>query len=223
MKTPIVTFFADVDGRTYYSDHAKRFIKNCRDLDMPFIVRELQSRGDYRLNCLSKPRFLFDMIKEINIPFVWMDVDSLMHKQLTVFDDLAPNCDLAFAFPKIPTKDDPSMALPKASPIFINNTGAAIQFLWDWVQAAEEVKNRGIPVFDHEVLINLFLSRLGKIRIGCLPMSYCVWPGEEYQGEKCITMGLADTESKQNTLRQLGFSDDAIQTQSIGNKFTEIK
>jgi len=43
MKTPLVTFFADIDRRTYYIDHAKRFIKNCKDLNMPFIVRQLQS------------------------------------------------------------------------------------------------------------------------------------------------------------------------------------
>lgn len=223
MKTPLVTFFADIDGRTYYSDHAKRFIKNCRDLDMPFLVRELQSRGDYRLNCLSKPRFLYDMIREINTPFVWMDVDSIMHKQLNIFDDIGPNCDLAFAFPKIPSKEDPSMALPKASPIFINNTAAAIQFLWDWVQAAEEIKAKNIPVFDHEILINNFLKYMGKIRIGCLPMAYCVWPGGEYDGEKCITMGLADSESKQTTLKKLGFDDQAIAYQSIGNKLEEAK
>jgi hypothetical protein len=219
MKIPLVTFFADIDGRTYYSDHAKRFIKNCRDLDMPFLVRELQSRGDYRLNCLSKPRFLYDMIREINTPFVWMDVDSIMHKQLNIFDDIGPNCDLAFAFPKIPSKEDPSMALPKASPIFINNTAAAIQFLWDWVQAAEEIKTKNIPVFDHEILVNNFLKYMGKIRIGCLPMAYCVWPGGEYDGEKYITMGLADSESKQTTLKKLGFDDNAIAYQSVGNKF----
>ena len=223
MKTPLVTFFADIDGRTYYSDHAKRFIKNCRDLDMPFLVRELQSRGDYRLNCLSKPRFLYDMIREINTPFVWMDVDSIIHKQLNIFDDIGPNCDLAFAFPKIPSKEDPSMALPKASPIFINNTAAAIQFLWDWVQAAEEIKAKNIPVFDHEILINNFLKYMGKIRIGCLPMAYCVWPGGEYDGEKYITMGLADSESKQTTLKKLGFDDQAIAYQSIGNKLEEAK
>jgi len=223
MKTPLVTFFADIDGRTYYSDHAKRFIKNCRDLNMPFIVRELQTKGDYRLNCLSKPRFLYDMIKEINIPFVWMDVDSIMHKQLIVFDDLAANCDIAFAFPKVPTKEDQSIALPKASPIFINNTAASINFLWEWVQAAEEVKKKEIPVFDHEALVGIFIRKMGKIRYGCLPIGYCMWPGEEIQGEKYITMGLADGESKEKTLKQLGFDEKEIERQTVGNKLTEIK
>ena len=96
MKTTLVSFFADIDGRTYYSDHAKRFIKNCRDLEIPFIVRELQSKGDYRANCLSKPRFIYEMMKEINVPFVWMDIDTIIHKTLNVFDELAPNCDIAF-------------------------------------------------------------------------------------------------------------------------------
>jgi hypothetical protein len=223
MKTPLVTFFADVDGRTYYSDHAKRFIKNCRDLDMPFILRELKSKGDYRMNCLSKPKFILDMMMEINVPFVWMDVDSIMHKQLNVFDDLVPNCDIGMAFPKIPTKDDPSIALPKASPIFINNTAAAIQFVRDWVDMADQVKKQGTPIFDHEILVQLFLNNIKKLRIGCLPVGFCVWPGTEIQGEKIITMGLADTPSKEKTLKELGFNEDAISKQMLGNKFVEIK
>ena len=223
MKTPLVTFFADIDGKTYYSDHAKRFIKNCRDLNIPFIVRELKSKDDYRLNCLSKPRFLYDMIKELNSPFVWIDVDSIIHQQMNILDDLAARCDLAFAFPKIPTKEDPTMALPKASPIFINNTAVAIDFLWSWVQAAEDVKNKNIPVFDHEILITVFTNKMKGMRIGCLPSGYCIWPGTEYEGEKYITMGLADSDSKQDTLKKLGFSDEAIEYQSVGNKFMEMQ
>ena len=221
MKTPLVSFFADIDGRTYYSDHAKRFIKNCKDLNIPFIIRELQSKGDYRSNCLSKPRFIYEMAREINIPFVWMDIDTIIHKSLDVFDDLAPNCDLGFAFPKIPTADDPSMALPKASPIFVNNTAASIEFLYEWMKLSEQVKNQDVKLFDHEVLVSLFIKNIKKIRVGCLPKSYCIWPGEEYEGEKYITMGLADSESKQQTLKQMGFDDSSIEYQSIGNKFLE--
>jgi hypothetical protein len=161
-------------------------------------------------------------MKEINIPFVWMDVDSIMHKQLNIFDELAKDCDLAFAFPKVPSKEDPSMALPKASPIFINNTAAAISFLWEWVEASEQILKTDVPVFDHEILVNLFITKLQKIRIGCLPGGYCIWPGTEFVGEKYITMGLADGESKENTLKKLGFDDNMIKYQSVGNKFIEM-
>lgn len=222
MKTPIVSFFADVDGKTYYSDHARRFIKNCRDLDMPFIVKELQSKGDYRSNCLSKPRFILQMVKEINVPFVWMDIDSIMHKQLAIFDELTPSCDIGMAFPKVPTKEDQSISLPKASPIFVNNTAACIQFLQEWVDMAEEVKKQGTPIFDHEILASLFIKYLKKIRIACLPVNYCVWPGTEIEGEKMITMGLADMPSKEEKLKELGFNEEAIKYQSVGNKFIEI-
>jgi hypothetical protein len=223
MKTPLVTFFADIENRTYYSDHAKRFVKNCKDLNMPFIVRELQNKGDYRMNCLSKPKFLYEMIKEINVPFVWMDVDSIMHKQLTVFDDLAPNCDIGLAFTKLPNNGDKSISLPKASPIFINNTSAAIQFLWEWVQAANEAKVKNTPVFDHEILASLFVHNISKLRFGCLPPSYCIWPGENIDGEKHITMGIADGTSKEETLKRMGFDDWAIKYQTVGNKFVEMQ
>ena len=222
MKTPLVSFFADVDDKPYYSDHAKRFIKNCRDLGIPSIVRELQSKGNYRLNCLSKPRFIMQMMQEINSPFVWMDIDSIIHKPLNVFDDLVASCDIAFAFPKVPTKEDNSMSLPKASPIFVNNTAAGKEFVYKWVSAADQILKSDIPVFDHEILVKVFLSELKKTRLGCLPMGYCVWPGEKYDGEKYITMGLADVESKQENLKHFGFDEKEIQRQSPGNKFIEV-
>lgn len=223
MKTPLVTFFSDIDNRTYYSDHAKRFVKNCKDLNIPFIVRELQSKGDYRLNCLSKPKFILEMMKEINIPFVWIDVDTIIHQQLNVFDDLSANCDIGMAFEKIPTDKDPSISLPKASPIFINNTSKAIDFLYKWNQAADKIKSENIPVFDHELLVKIFIENIKNIRIACLPPSYCIWPGKEFEGDKFLTMGLADTESKQNKLKEMGISEKEIERQSIGNKFVEIK
>jgi len=52
-------------------------------------------------------------------------------------------------------------------------------------------------------------------------MAYCVWPGEDYSGEKCITMGLADGVSKENTLKNMGFSEEEIKKQSIGNTFIQ--
>ena len=221
MKTPLISFFADIEGKTYYSDHAKRFIKNCRDLDIPFIVRELQSKGDYRANCLSKPKFILQMMKEINIPFVWMDIDSIIHQKLSVFDEIIPNCDIGMAFPKVPTQTDPTMSLPKASPIFVNNTASCIDFLHQWVNGVEEVKKQNVPVFDHEILVSLFLQNMKKMRVACLPKNYCIWPGEEHEGEKYITMGLADNDSKQQKLKELGFDDSAIRYQSVGNKFVE--
>jgi len=224
MKTPLVSFFADVDGKTYYSDHAKRFIKNCRNLNIPFIVRELETKGNYRDNCLAKPRFIMQMMQEINSPFVWMDIDSIIHKPLNVFDDLVASCDIALAFTKIPTKEDNSISLPKASPLFVNNTNKGIEFIYKWVKARDEIIQKKIPVFDHEVLVQVFLKEIKNIRIGCLPVNYCIWPGEEekVQGEKYITMGLADVDSKQENLKHFGFDEKEIQRQSVGNKFVEV-
>lgn len=223
MKTPLVSFFADVDGKTYYSDHAKRFIKNCNDLGMPFLVKELKTRGNYRMNCLTKPKFIYDTMKEINAPFVWMDIDSIIHKKLSIFDDLVASCDLAFAFPKVPTKEDPSMSFPKASPIFVNNTANSISFLREWVNTTEEVIKKDIPIFDHESLVSVFMKNIKNMRVGCLPMSYCIWPGENFNGEKYITMGLADVDSKQENLKKLGLDDKEVLRQSVGNKFVEIE
>ena len=36
MKTDIVSFYSDIDDRTYYSDHARRFRINCNENNIPY-------------------------------------------------------------------------------------------------------------------------------------------------------------------------------------------
>jgi hypothetical protein len=46
---------------------------------------------------------------------------------------------------------------------------------------------------------------------------YCVWPGEENENT-VILMGLADVESKKQSLRELGYNEELIAWQSPGTK-----
>ncbi len=137
MITPVISFYSDVDGRTYYSDHSKRLTKNLDNLGIPHIIREKKSKGSYRSNCLSKPRFILDMMNEFRKPLVWLDIDSIVHKSLDVFDEFKDKVDVGFAFPKVPTKEDPSIALPKASPIYVNYTPKTLEFMYAWIRSQE--------------------------------------------------------------------------------------
>ena len=64
------------------------------------------------------------------------------------------------------------------------------------------------------------ISENTGIRMACLNNAYCVWPGiPTTGGEPIITMGLADGDSKINSLKKMGFDEKHIEFQSPGNKF----
>jgi hypothetical protein len=218
----VISFYSDIEGRTYYSDHSVRLSKNLTELNIPHHIRHRPSKGSYRSNCLSKPRFILEMMNELRCPLVWLDVDSIVHKELTVFDDLADKVDLAFTSQKTPSQQDNSMAAPKASPIFLNNTAKAYEFIYSWIHLSEKVEESTDIAFDHEILVGMFnkiLNHESGYRVAILGNAYCVWPGVNVLGEAMITMGLADAQSKQDVLRKMGIEESHIQYQSPGNKF----
>jgi len=212
MKTEIVSFYADLDG-TYYSDHAKRLRINCNENNIPHDIRPLQSRGNYRLNCLAKPKFIYDILMEKKKPFVWMDVDSLIHGELSVFDSLEDKCDIAFAFQQIPPIRE--FRSPKASPIYVSYNEKVIDFLTFWIKCCEEniEKNDQLKVFDHEILMLGVLPKyMDKLKIGGLPINYAIWPGTTIPKnlKPMITMGIADNKSKEESLKKMGLSQELI-------------
>jgi len=81
--------------------------------------------------------------------------------------------------------------------------------------------NLGAKVFDHEVLMGEVLPEfLPKMRLGMLGHQYAIWPGTSLpEGFKpMITMGIADGESKEKSLREMGLQDDLVKFNLVGNK-----
>lgn len=219
MKTEIVSFYADIDGRTYYSDHAVRLKKNCESLNIPHDIRPLKSRGEYRLNCLAKPRFILEIMEEKRKPFIWMDVDSIIHNELIAYDELEDKCDAAFAYQAVPPHIP--LQFPKASPIYLNFTPVALELVKFWVEKCEEnEKTSSGKVFDHEILMMKVLPEfIPKMRIGVFGINYAIWPGTSVpQGmTPMITMGIADGQSKEKSLREMGMSEGNVQFNLVGN------
>jgi hypothetical protein len=204
MKTEIISFFSDIDGTSYYSDHAFRLREECFKHNVPYDFRHMESTGDYRLNCLRKPQFILSLLEEKKKPLVWMDIDSIIHKELLAFDHLSENnADIGFAYP-ITKPDQINMSSPKASPIFCNYNEKVIKFLQTWIANCEESLKNGEHFFDHEILLMRVLPKVKEIKIGILPINYCVWPNKCPKGiDPYITMGIADGKSKEKNLREL--------------------
>ena len=220
MKTEIVSFYCDIDDRTYYSDHARRLRINCNENNIPHDIRELPSRGGYRLNCLAKPKFILDIFLEKKKPFVWMDVDSIIHKELIVFDEIEDKCDIAFAYQSMPQNFN--LPYPKASPIYFSNREITEEFIRYWINCCAENENGSGPkLFDHEILmIHVLPNFMKRLSIACLPVNYAIWPGTSIPKgmEPMITMGIADGTSKENSLREMGLSEEMVKYNLVGDK-----
>lgn len=212
MKTELISFYSDIDGNTYYSDHAKRLKTQCDSLNIPTDFRPLESKNDYRLNCLRKPKFILSMMEEKKKSLVWMDIDTVIHKELTAFDEIdAGPGDVGFAYTAI-TQEQLNPLAPKASPIFLRYNDAVLEFVNMWIDECNKSIEKNESFFDHEILmfrVLPFMQR--KLKIACLPIEYCVWPGKCPPGiQPYITMGIASGRSKEDNLRKMGMSEDNI-------------
>ncbi len=113
MQTEVISFFSDIDGKTYYSDHAKRLNQQLVSLGIPHDIRKKESLGSYQKNCLSKPQFIYQLLIEKQKPIIWLDIDSDVRKSLNVFDQFRGNTDLAVACSMN------KLHAAKASPIYL--------------------------------------------------------------------------------------------------------
>ena len=210
----IISFYSDIESNNYYSDHGKRLIKECEDLDLRYEISEKKSMGNYRLNCLSKPKYILDKLDDFQEDLLWLDADSKLHKVPVGFDKI--ETDLAFS------TANGNLSGMKASPLFFKNNDKSRMFLNTWIKSVKNLLENDISKFDHEPLfqlIPLFLNN-NTITMSFVGEEYCRWPGDTNENT-VITMGLADAESKKENLRKLGISEEKIEWQSPGNDYEQ--
>ena len=212
MQTEVISFYSDIDGKTYYSDHAKRLTEQLTRLGVPHDIREKPSLGTYQQNCLSKPQYIYKLLLEKQRPIVWLDIDSDVRKSLSIFDMFNGNTDVAV------TCSTNKLHAAKASPIYFEFNSKVCEFLQHWNFLARQMMNNG-QWFDHEALVGILQSFYQKdgFRMKFIGPEYCVWPGHENENS-IIVMGLADVDSKKQALKNLGMSEELIAWQSPGTK-----
>jgi hypothetical protein len=209
MKTLLISFYSDIEDKTYYSDNANRLRKECKDLDIHCSIQHKESLGSYQLNCLSKPQFILDMLERFKQPLLWVDVDSRLHKTPDIFDQFE-GVDMAVA------TANGMLSGMKASPLYFSNTDNAKEFINAWIKTTKDIIEGDVGIFDHEPLFSLIPMFIEKIDIRWVGPEYCIWPGHTNENT-VVTMGLADSETKKENLRKMGLSEDLINLQNIGN------
>lgn len=219
MNTTVISFFSDVDGNDYYSRNAKRVKEELTALGIPYHIEKKESLGSYQLNCLSKPQFILDTMNKLNQPVLWLDIDSKVHRPMNEFNNMDLTTDIAFAtiYPFNSNIHNLIRGM-KASPLYFGNSEGSKKFLVSWIEQTKSILESNSPVFDHEPLFKLFPQWIisNQLHMKAVGPEYCTWPGETNK-DTIITMGLANTESKIQKLREMGLSEEIIKWQSVGD------
>lgn len=209
MNTEIISFYADLGGDTYYSDHATRLKKNCEQFNISYDIREHKPEGSYRLNCLAKPKFILDVIQEKQKSLAWIDVDAQIHQPLTVLDELSNDVGCDMAFPILGNT-------PQVCFMYFAFNEKIIKHLQYWVKCCEEnIQKDDHKLFDHEIfLTKIFPECYHNLMVKILAPNYSIWPGSPLDDvsnpNKMITLGIASNKSKEDGLRDMGLPENVI-------------
>lgn len=217
MQTLVISYFCDIDGKTYYSDHAKRFHEECERLRIPHEVSHIPNQGSYQNNCLIKPKYIYSKLTEHQKPLLWLDIDTFILKQPSAFDgltNLGVNIGVASTSPN-------NLIEIKASPLWFNYNAETLDFIREWIQISEFVRQTKGSIFDHETFINCLAKYIkSNKKIAILDKNYCTWPGKQTDST-VLMMGLSDLPSKKEALKKMGYNDELVEWQSPGNSFME--
>jgi len=151
MKTKIISFYSDTNG-SYYKDNADKLIQVCKKFEISHHIVHLPSKGSYMLNCLQKPNFIKETMKNHNENLIWLDCDTTLHKPFDNFDNITQ--DIGF------TSHTGNMDGIKASPIFFKNGNNFDYIINSWIQACEQGLQKNHYELDHDALKHEVLPKI---------------------------------------------------------------
>jgi hypothetical protein len=94
MNTPIVSFYRDILGKTFFSDSASAMVERCEELGIPHYIKSRDYGSTWWDNVRGKPTFLLETFDTLQKPFLWVDVDSIIG---AVPDEVDSFTDVGFA------------------------------------------------------------------------------------------------------------------------------
>jgi hypothetical protein len=85
-KVPLIISYYTID--TPYEELAERLGKNLESFNLEYDFRGLPDQKNWCRNCALKGPFVRDMMKELNQPLVWLDLDAEVMKYPKLFTEL---------------------------------------------------------------------------------------------------------------------------------------
>lgn len=205
MKTKIVSFYADIENKNYYSICGEKLKQSLKRFNIEHEIEEIKSSNDYMLNCLKKPGFILKKILDSKKPIIWLDVDTDFRLPFSDFDK--NDCDVGFC------SDTGDIEGIKASPIYFNYNENALIFLKKWKEICEKAVQEKKVELDHDVIKYILLPELnGKIKIKILSENFMDFYNGKHiksrMSKDFVTKSLAHKKIKQINRYRKGLSKD---------------
>lgn len=210
VKPKIISYYSDYEERKYYEGFAKALIGRCKEFGLDYDITEIESRGNYGDNCLMKPEFILEKIKQYKKPLIWMDCDTDFREPFEHFNDTTEDIGMA--------THSGNIEGIKASPLYLNYTKGAFRVIREWVIHCRECYDNGIVELDHDALKHYVLDTIkGSHSIYLLNNNW-----NDFVHGRYIWNGNSKVEGKVQIHRKVGVSDDIRRTYSQNAKTFKI-
>lgn len=210
VKPKIISYYSDYEKSKYYEGFAKALIGRCKEFGLDHDISEMPSRGNYGDNCLMKPGFIFEKLKQYKKPLIWMDCDTDFREPFDHFNEISEDIGMAThsgLFDGI-----------KASPLYFNYTKGAFSIIREWVIHCSECYANGIVELDHDALKHYVLNAVkGSYSAYLLNNNW-----NDFVHGRYIFNGNSKVEGKVQTHRKVGVSDEVRLTYSQNVKCLKI-
>lgn len=165
-KRPLfVSYFTE---NTLYERESADLIASFKKFGLDYEVVAVPNLGSWSKNCCYKPTFLLEMLEKHNRPLVWTDIDSVVVRDPTFFDDCYADVALRIN-DQLPTEDKAKVL---TGTFFINNTPSAKKLLQLWKKECERSLTKEAMVFDQVALRKVILHYPTIVEMKRLPASY---------------------------------------------------
>jgi len=196
MTTTIYSYYADFQQNNYYKNYALNLIERCKKFKVAYNISERTSRGSYGANCLMKPEFILEKLKESKAPLIWMDCDTDFKSSFSEFNNIAEDIGMA--------THSGDLSGIKASPLFFNYTAGSFKIVREWLIHCRSAFIKGIPELDHDALKHYVLPHLrGNYSVFLLSQNW-----NDFVQGKYINNGNSRVDGKMETHRKVNVDED---------------
>lgn len=166
-KMPIIVSF--VTKNTPYENTVKEFlIPSLEKYNLKYYIDYIENRGSWAENVCYKPEFLYKMLNKYKEPIVSCDVDAIIEKYPSLFEELPVDIDIAAHILDWQTwykKGNKKELL--GGTLYLNYNDKVLQLLKEWI-TIQKIEKR----FPQRILYQL-LESFKDINFYELPLSYC--------------------------------------------------
>lgn len=210
MTPRVISYYSDFSDNKYYENFANILIERCKNFNLECDISELESRGNYGVNCLMKPEFILDKIKQYKKPLIWMDCDTDFREPFPHFNGV--NEDIGMA-----THSGELNGI-KASPLYFNYSKGAFRIIREWVVHCRACYDKGIVELDHDALKHYVLDFLN----GTYSTYLLTDNWNDFVHGRYIWNGNSRVEGKVQIHKKVGVSDDIRRTYSSDVKHIKL-